>query len=301
MQPGDIAIYPSKHDRMVNIARLTGGPEYIEGDPDGYPNRRPVEWLGHYPRSDFSQSALYEIGSAMTLFRVRRHKDEFLAMAGLASGPEIDTDNEAADDETVTQSVALQAEETTADFVLRRVMAGLDGYQFEEFVAHILECMGYTARVTQKSGDGGVDIIAHMDALGFQPPIVKVQCKRMSSQIGRPEVDQLLGTLGEGEYGLFVCLGSYARGAIELERNRAKLRLIDGGWWMVGISLRWCSKTTRNYRPATNLDLSRFCAAPVSHLCGLSFESQGAFPAQGRVPSARVVEAVDVFEDGQFG
>ena len=49
------------------------------------------------------------------------------------------------------------------------------------------------------------------------------------------------------------------------------------------------------------LALLRFDAAPVSHLCGLSFEIQGAFPAQGRVPSTRVVRAVDVFEDGQFG
>jgi restriction system protein len=36
-----------------------------------------------------------------------------------------------------------------------------------------------------------------------------------------------LGILGEGEFGLFICLGSYTRPAIELERNRAKLRLID--------------------------------------------------------------------------
>jgi restriction system protein len=41
-------------------------------------------------------------------------------------------------------------------------------------------------------------------------------------------VNQLLGTLGEGEYGLYVSLGSYSRAARLLERNRAKLRLIDG-------------------------------------------------------------------------
>ena len=55
-----------------------------------------------------------------------------------------------------------------------------------------------------------------------------LQCKRTTGQTTRPEVDQLLGTLGDGEYGLFVNLGSYARGAVELERNRAKLRLING-------------------------------------------------------------------------
>lgn len=228
MQTNDIVVYPSKHDRMVNIGRFLGGPEHIEDDPDEYPNRRPVEWLGHYPRSDFSQSALNEIGSAITLFRVKRHKDEFLAKVGLIATTAPDADEEAADDETATISVSQQAEETTADFVVRRIKASLSGHQFEEFVAHVLECMGYTARVTQKSGDGGVDVIAHMDALGFQPPIVKVQCKRQTSQIGGPDVNQLLGTLGEGEYGLFVCLGSFSRQATELERNRSKVRLVDG-------------------------------------------------------------------------
>jgi restriction system protein len=55
-----------------------------------------------------------------------------------------------------------------------------------------------------------------------------VQCKRKTDQTPRPEVDQLLGTLGDGEFGLFVSLGSFSRQAVELERNRPKLRLIDG-------------------------------------------------------------------------
>jgi restriction system protein len=117
---------------------------------------------------------------------------------------------------------------TTGDFVIRRIMAVLSGHDFEEMVAHISECMGDTARVTQKSAFGGVDIIAHLDALGFQPPIVKVQCKRTTSQTSRPDVDQVSGILGDNEYGLFVNLGSYSRASVELARNRAKLRLIDG-------------------------------------------------------------------------
>lgn len=236
IEAGDIVVYPSKSDRMVNIGCFTGVATYVEGDPDEYPTRRAVEWLVHIPRDEFSQAALHEIGSFLTMFRVRRYANEFLAKIDLATtthasaASEISADqqDEIADDDTATVSAAIQAEASTSDFIIKRLMTELSGHQFEDFIAHLLECMGYTARVTPKSGDGGVDVIAHMDPLGFQPPIVKVQCKRTTSQTPRPDVDQLLGTLGDGEYGLFVNLGSFARGAVELERNRAKLRLING-------------------------------------------------------------------------
>lgn len=233
IREGDFVIYPSKHDRMVNIGRFVGGYFHVENDPDDYHNHRKVEWLGHFPRNSFSQSALNEIGSAVTLFAVRKHVPEFLAKVGAdqAGGlgvPLPAEDDIPVDDDSATVAVSRQAEITTEDFVVRQIMGKLSGYEFEEFVAHILECMGYTARVTQRSGDGGVDVIAHKDKLGFEPPILKVQCKRKTDQIPRPDVDQLLGTLGEGEYGLFITLGSFSRQSIELERNRPKLRLIDG-------------------------------------------------------------------------
>mgnify|MGYP006950518098 CR=1 FL=1 len=44
--------------------------------PEGagsYPYHRAVEWLAHIPCDEFSQNALYEIGSAITLFLVRRY------------------------------------------------------------------------------------------------------------------------------------------------------------------------------------------------------------------------------------
>lgn len=232
MKAGDLVVYPSKHDRMVNIGRFTGTFDHVADDPDDYPNRRQVKWLGHFPRNDFSQSALNEIGAFITVFLIQGSRSEFLAKIGMAAPadtiPVEQPPEEAPDDDDVTVAVSKQAEVTTGDFVIRQIMAKLSGYEFEEFVAHLLECMGYRARVTQRSGDGGVDVIAHRDKLGFEPPILKVQCKRKTDQVPRPEVDQLLGTLSEGEYGLFITLGSFGRQSIDLERNRPKLRLIDG-------------------------------------------------------------------------
>ena len=125
-----------------------------------------------------------------------KHAAEFLAKVGIKSDVDAQVDDTPNDDQ-VTQQVSEQAEQTTHDFVIKRIHSGLSGYGFEEFTAHLLECMGYTARVSDKSGDGGVDVIAHTDELGFQPPIIKAQCKRQTGQIGEPAANQLLGTLGD--------------------------------------------------------------------------------------------------------
>lgn len=251
MQAGDIVVYPSKHDRMVNIGRFTGSFDHIADDPDDYPNHRGVEWILHLPRNEFGQSVLNEIGAFITVFLIQRSADTFLGKLGVAHSagvmPEDEPAVEVEDDDTATVAVSKQAELTTGDFIIRQIMTKLSGYEFEEFVAHLLECMGYTARVTQRSNDGGVDVIAHRDKLGFEPPILKVQCKRKTDQTPRPEVDQLLGTLGEGEYGLFIGLGSFSRQSVELERNRPKLRLIDGEQF-VELVIENYSKLSPRYR-----------------------------------------------------
>ena len=222
MKPGDLVIFPSKPDRMVNIGVIESGYVYDLSMPLMRPNVRRVRWLKHIPRSSFSQSALNEIGSALTLFQVSSNAEEFLAaLEGGALAPE-------EIDEANAERVALQVEETTEDFIIKRLKSSQTPNQFEHFIAHLLKCMGYFARVTQASGDGGVDIIAHRDELGFEPPIIKVQCKQILTTIGRPEVQQLHGAIERGEHGLFVTLGSFSAEARTFERTKPNLRLIDG-------------------------------------------------------------------------
>lgn len=252
IMPGDFIIYPSKHDRMVNIGRAGTRKWHSTTDTpssEEFPNHLAVQWVGHFPRSDFSQSALYEIGSFITLFQVRKYTGEFLAKVGEAAIPvtaALEDDTPTTDD-LAAQAVSQVAEESTEDFIIRRLHTGLSGYDFEHFIAHLMEGMGYTARVSQKSGDGGVDVIAHTDQLGFKPPIIKIQCKRKTEQVGEPEVSQLLGTLGEGEYALFVTLGSYTRQARMRERNNPRLRLIDGDE-LVALILAHYPKLSARYR-----------------------------------------------------
>jgi restriction system protein len=196
MNKGDLVIYPSKPDRMVNLGTIQSDYRFDSSGDADFPNRRIVRWLRHIARAEFSQTALHEIGSAVTLFQVKNNADEFVAAFEGKPLESADVDAETA--ATASEST----EEITTDFVIKRLKSGLDPYQFETFIAHLLERMGYHARVTQKSGDGGIDIIAHKDELGFEPPIIKVQCKQTLANIGQPEVAQLHGHVEGREHGL---------------------------------------------------------------------------------------------------
>jgi len=183
MKVGDVVIYPSKADKMINIGTVSSDYLFSPSPNLDHPNRRRVTWKVHAPRGQFSQQALYEIGSALTLFQVNNNTDEFLA--AFNGTPLAPAEVEA--DATAATEIATQTEESVEDFVIKRLKSGIAPAQFEQFVAALLRWMGYYARVTQFSGDGGIDIIAHKDELGFEPPIIKAQCKQTFSTIGRPD------------------------------------------------------------------------------------------------------------------
>lgn len=161
------------------------------------------------------------MGSALTLFQVKRHAAEIM---GLLEGraPEIVDEGE----EII--AVTSEIEEQTRDFVMKQLGRRLKGHPFAEFVAHLLEKMGYKTRVSVPGPDRGIDIIAHRDELGFEPPLVKVQVKSSEGSVGEPDVSALYGKVGEKEFGLLVTLGSFTRQAENFAFGKGNLRLIGG-------------------------------------------------------------------------
>ena len=80
MQVGDYVLYPHKPDGTVNLGRIAGRYEY-HGDAELHPHRRRVERIAtDRPRAVLTQSARHEIGGALTVFRIKRHVDEVLAL-----------------------------------------------------------------------------------------------------------------------------------------------------------------------------------------------------------------------------
>jgi restriction system protein len=233
MKVGDYILYPYKPDRTLHFGRVEGD-YYFDADAEMHRHRRKVKWLQvDVPRDAFSQAARYEIGSAVTLFKVKNHSTEFLPYftgetpGAPASEPEtVDEAAEEASEELNAERIEL----ISRDFVIDALMNGTTGFKFEYFIADLLRAMGYRAKVTQATGDGGVDVVAHRDPLGLEPPLIKVQCKRTLGKTGAPDVQKLTGTLAPGgsELGLFVTLGSYSSDAQHIGRNWHNLQLLNG-------------------------------------------------------------------------
>lgn len=242
MKTGDLVAYPSKRERQIHIGRITGDYFYAEDPETGYPHRRSVSWLKSVPRTFFSQGALYEIGSALSLFQIRNYIDEYLSAIDAkspASAP-------VAEDETV-QLVADEIEENTRDFILKTLAQQLKGHPFADFVAHLLNLMGYRTRVSEEGPDGGIDIIAHKDELGFEPPFIKVQVKSSEGNIGDPAVSSLYGKVAHSEYGLFVTLGTFTPQARNFARSKSNLRLLEGEE-LVDLIFRYYERFDSRYR-----------------------------------------------------
>jgi len=220
MRIGDYVVFPGKFDREVHIGEVVGEYVYRPEVNADYPNQRSVKWLVHVPRTRFSQAALYEMGSAMSLFQIRNNADEILAaLEGKPSGEVII--------EEAVAMVASQIEEQTRDFVLGQLERSLKGLPMEEFIQHLLEKMGYRARLTDPN-EPSVDLIAHKDELGFEPPIIKVQVKSSPGKVSDKDVSALFGKVGRDEYGLIVTLGEFTPPAKAFAATKSNLRLIDG-------------------------------------------------------------------------
>jgi restriction system protein len=110
---------------------------------------------------------------------------------------------------------------------LNKLSQELKGHPLSHFAAQLLEAIGYRTRVSPDGPDGGIDIHALRDELGFEPPTVKVQGKGGDASAGDPAVSALYGKVGSGEFGLVAPLSKFTPAATS-PRRRPNMRLIDG-------------------------------------------------------------------------
>ncbi len=237
VQPGDYVVFPSKSDRMVNIAQVTGEYRYAAG-ADSYRHRRTVKWLRHLPRTVFSQGALYESGTFMSFFAIKNYADEFMATLdkGFKKGLHVEDEGVAATAEAII--------ENTKDFILKELSRRLKGYALEEFVAELLRAMGYRTKLSPHGGDSGIDITAYKDEL---PPRILVQVKSQDGDIREAAIQSLKGAMREGDYGLFVTLSNYTKNARRYLEATPIIRGINGTE-LVELVLKYYDQLSEKHR-----------------------------------------------------
>ena len=237
IQVGDYVVFPSKTDRMVNIGVIEGYYRYVSDAVD-LCQQRGVRLIKHLPRTTFSQGALYEIGSALSLFAVKNYADEFLAALDKGFKNEMQVEDE---------SVGATAEdiiESTKDFILKEISRQLKGYDLEEFVADLLQAMGYRTTVSPHGGDSGIDITAYKDEL---PPRILVQVKSQDGDVKETTIQSLKGAMREGDYGVFVTLSNYTKNAKKYLENTPIIRGINGTE-LVELVLKYYGQLSEKYQ-----------------------------------------------------
>jgi Restriction endonuclease len=103
--------------------------------------------------------------------------------------------------------------------------------QFEEFIAELLNKMGYTVRLGPGSKDGGVDVFAERDQ-DFGPELTLVQCKRNSpvNKVGEPIIKQLHADVNDrkASKGLVVTTSFFTSTALKyIESSKYRLAGTD--------------------------------------------------------------------------
>jgi restriction system protein len=225
---GDLVVYRAKGSQHVHVGRIDGD-YYFAAEETSLRHRRPVQWLRTVPISNITQGALFELGAFLTLFKISKHADEFsaLATAGDGAPDTLEPQTMIVADASVTE-VASDIDQSTRDYVLKILATAFKGHPLAHLVAQVLRTMGFRTRVSPPGADQGVDVLAHPDELGFQPPRIKVQVKSGAGAVGSPDVQALLGTLTPGEFGLFVALGGFSSQARAVAKAKDHLRLVDG-------------------------------------------------------------------------
>lgn len=96
--------------------------------------------------------------------------------------------------------------------------------RFEHIVLDVLHSLGYGAnrQALQQvggSGDGGIDGVISLDALGLEK--VYVQAKRWQSTVGRPELQAFYGALAgqKARRGVFITTSGFTAQAIDFARS----------------------------------------------------------------------------------
>jgi restriction system protein len=116
---------------------------------------------------------------------------------------------------------------------LLEVLQNLSATGFEYICGRLLREYDFeNIEITQRSHDGGIDGYATLKLNPFVNLSAYFQCKRYTGTVPTEKVQAFIGVMETNkrsvEKGLIITTGSFAKAALDIEKNNVKLELIDG-------------------------------------------------------------------------
>jgi restriction endonuclease Mrr len=101
----------------------------------------------------------------------------------------------------------------------------MDPFEFEHYIGWLYTMYGYEVEVTQSRGDKGIDAHASRDGKEYA---IQVKQYKQGNTVGRPELQQFMGSMIGYDGGIFITTSNFTTGAIEYAKDHPDLELIDG-------------------------------------------------------------------------
>lgn len=187
-----------------------------------------ISFLGTNPQQKLTRAVLMQFEPFHTYIGQLRKRTDAEDEASKDSSDEETTPDERIEQADRELKASLSSE-------LLEQMGKMDPFRFEQLVIDLLFAMGYggsreeAARITKKTGDGGIDGIINEDRLGLD--VIYVQAKRWQSNVGTTEIRNFIGSLAENHAnkGVFITTSDFIPSARETAKKVAqKVILIDG-------------------------------------------------------------------------
>lgn len=212
LKNGDYVLSPIGEGEYV-IGEV--GDYYFNENPQGhcpFKHRRKVTWNEKtISKDEMSTNLTYALGATLTIFSLDKYANELKAIiAG-------DTPTPAEQPQRVRD-------------IIQEALLELDGREFEEFIRHLLEIIGFEAQTTQYVGDKGIDVTGILNAEGIAEITLRVQVKRVRGSISNKDILAMRGALAQSEHACFITLSNFTKQAIEEAEAEGKVqvRLLDG-------------------------------------------------------------------------
>ena len=217
---GELVLTPLSASREVLIGKIISDYKF---DKDlisaAYPNVRSVEWLKKISRDIVSQQMRNSLGGLQAVYKITDHIKEVEKLLELEKTKVTPEEPQP----PYHEEVIAKASEMISD-----LLNEISPYELQGLVAALLRALGFQTRVSQPGPDGGIDIRAFPDALGFQTPRIRVQVKHRKGSASAPEVQQLAGaTKGDNYNGLFVSTGGFTNQAVSEGGKHPHITLMD--------------------------------------------------------------------------